>query len=223
MKLKNLLFPPRCPFCGKIMPEEIPCPQCLAGATELTGTVCRVCGAYPAQCVCGRNVFAFERNVSAYYYEGAPRNLLLRFKERNCPQLAGFMAKRMFRQIEGRLGRDFSFITYVPGAVSGALRRGYCPARLLAEALSPLLGVPILEVLRRRTPRQQKFLSAAGRWENAKTGYALRRGVGAGGKILLIDDLTTTGATLSACASLLKEAGAESVFCATFAITPKKS
>lgn len=101
--------------------------------------------------------------------------------------------------------------------------RGYCPARLLAEALSPLLGVPILEVLRRRTPRQQKFLSAAGRWENAKTGYALRRGAGAGGKILLIDDLTTTGATLSACASLLKEAGAESVFCATFAITPKKS
>lgn len=223
MNLLNLLYPPRCPFCGGILKEPGVCAQCLKATTELTATVCRVCGAYPENCHCGNRSFAFLRNVSAFTYEGAPRNLLLRFKQRNRPQLGAFMAKRMYYHIRARLGEEFDSIVYVPQSVRRSMERGYCPAKLLAEDLAARFECPCADVLRRIGGVQQKYLSSADRWSNAKESYSLKRNAKINGKVLLIDDLFTTGATLNACAELLREAGAEEVVCATFAITVKKS
>ncbi len=223
MNLKQLIYPPRCPFCGRIMTEEVPCEDCLKQATELTAVVCGTCGASPEHCGCSGRTFAFRRNVSAFLYERSPRKLVLRFKQRKKPQLAAFMARRMYHHIKARLGTDFSLITYVPQTRLKSIRRGFCPARLLAETLSDRLNIPCVPLLRRLGGREQKYEKGNDRWINAKRNYALLKKAKVGGRVLLIDDLMTTGATLNACAALLREAGAEEVCCATFAITAKKS
>ncbi len=205
------------------MAEKGPCEDCLKGATELTAVVCHVCGADPAHCKCGGRTFAFRRNVSAFVYEKSPRRLLLRFKQRKKPQLAEFMGRRMYHHVIARLGTEFSAVTYVPQTPWKYLERGYCPTRLLAEQLAERLDLPCVTVLRRIGGKQQKFAVGNDRWTNAKRNYALLSGASVEGTVLLVDDLLTSGATLSACASLLREAGAEEVFCATFAIALKKS
>ncbi len=222
MTLKELLYPPRCPFCGKLMEREEPCEECLSRTTELTAAVCRVCGADPEHCKCGSRSFAFTRSVSAFHYEKAPRHLLLRFKLRHKPQLAEFMGRRMYHHIRARLGTDFSCVTYVPQTRSRTIKRGYCPARLLAENIAPRLGLSVHLFLKRVSNRQQKYAKGQNRWLNAEKNYTLRPGAVVSGRVLLIDDLLTSGATLSACAALLREAGAEEVVCATFAIAVKK-
>lgn len=223
MNLRNLIYPPRCPFCGKIRGEEGPCPSCLQRATELTAVVCHICGADPEHCKCGGRNFSFRRNVSAFIYDRSPRHLLLRFKQRGKPQLAEFMGRRMYYHVKARYKEDFSAITYVPQTWWKGMCRGFCPAQLLAEELSVRLELPCVKVLKRRKGRQQKYLHGNARWQNAKKSYALFPGAEAEGKVLLVDDLMTSGATLSACAELLREAGAAEVYCATFAIAVKKS
>ncbi len=223
MNLRELIYPKTCPFCGRIVREKGPCVQCLKSATELTAEVCRICGAYPENCRCMGHSFSFLRNVSAFAYEGAPRTMLLRFKQRNRPQLAGFMANRMYHHIRARLGEEFSAVVYVPQAYKSALERGYCPAQLLAEQIADRLQLPCIQVLRRCKTKQQKYLSVKDRWANAQNSYELIKGKALSGRVLLIDDLLTTGATLNRCAALLLEAGAEQVCCATFAIAVKNS
>lgn len=223
MSLKSLLYPPRCPFCGKLMEREEPCAECLRNATELTAAVCRRCGAYPEDCSCGQWSYPFTRNVSCYLYEKSPRTALLRFKLRNSPQQVRFIGRRMYFHILARLGKEFSCVTYVPQSFQRTLKRRYNPTKILAEYIAGELGVPCKRTLWRVRGKQQKYLKGNDRWANARKSYKLRRKNVLSGKVLLIDDLFTTGATLSACAALLKEAGAEEVVCATFAINRKKS
>ena len=223
MKIKQLLFPPRCPFCGKVMKSEEPCENCLKQATELTAEVCQNCGADPEHCCCYGKTFAFRRNVSAFLYARSARNLLLRFKQRNRPQLAKFMGRRMYYHVLGRLGTDFSVVTYVPQSRKKSMKRGYCPAELLAKELSSRMKLPRVQVLQRIGDKEQKYVKKSDRFANAKQNYALRKDAKISGRVLLVDDLMTTGSTLNACAELLLKAGAEEVFCVTFAIAGKKS
>lgn len=223
-KLKELLFPPRCPFCGRVGTREEPCKRCRISARELTGEVCKVCGVLPEDCFCRPlQPFAFERNISSFYYSGGARTLVLRYKERSAPQLAPFMAKRMLRQIQGRLEGEFSAIVFVPNTAKATWRRGYSPTQLLAQELSAMLEVPVVDGLTRNNAPQQKYHKrAADRWKSAKENYLLRKGVSLSGRVLLVDDITTSGASLHACAALLKKAGAEKVYAVTFAAPPKK-
>ena len=223
MKLHELILPPSCIFCGKVTERQEPCEDCLKQATELTATVCRRCGAYPEDCGCLNKIFAFTRNVACFIYDKSPRNLLLRYKMRYKPQLAVFMARRMFYHIQARLGSDFSCVVYVPQSYRNRLKRRFNPNKELAERVASHLGVDCSCPLKRVRSTPQKYVQSGERWANARASYALRRKAAVSGRVLLIDDLFTTGATLNACAELLREAGAEEVVCATFAIDVKKS
>ena len=205
------------------MEREEPCAECLRQSTELTAAICKRCGAYPEDCSCMSRSFAFTRNISCFIYEKAPRNLLLRFKLRNNPQLAEFISRRMYYHIRARYGDDFDCIAYVPQTYLRSLKRGYCPPKILAEQLAERLGKSVVSPLRRTRNFQQKYLGGAERWANARRSHSLKRDASVSGRVLLVDDLFTTGATLNACAEQLKMAGAEEVLCATFAIKIKKS
>lgn len=223
MTLKDLIFPPSCVFCGKIMDRNKPCEECLKQATELTATVCNRCGAYPEDCSCMGREFFFTRNISCFIYEKSPRNLLLRYKLRYKPQLAKFIARRMYYHIRARLGSDFSMVVYVPQSRRARIRRGFSPTKEFARLIAKYLGVECCCPLRRVGSLQQKYVASGERWANAKRNYTLLPGKQVHGRVLLVDDLFTTGATLNACAELLKLAGAEEVVCGTFAIKAKKS
>ena len=116
---------------------------------------------------------------------------------------------------------DFDVLTWVSTGMRRSWRRGYDHAKLIAQAVAKELDVPLVKTLRkiRHTPPQSTLKHAAERRANILGAYkVLDRNVVAGKKLLLIDDIITTGATASECARMLMSAGAKSVTFAAVAV-----
>lgn len=205
--LLELLFPTRCVFCRR-----------LSGRGE---PVCKACrerypDVPPAQRV--RHLAGLDC-LAPLWYTGRVRDALLRYKFRDrsgyAPVFGNFMRKCLD---ENRISCDS--ITWVPLNRRRLRQRGYDQARLLAEDLSRRLSVPCLPTLQkiRNNPRQSAAGNAEKRRRNVKGVYAALPEADPGGKtILLVDDIVTTGATLSEAASVLRKAGAASVIGLTLA------
>lgn len=117
---------------------------------------------------------------------------------------------------------DFDILTYVPTAFLRRLRRGYDQMELLCNEVGKELGVTPVKTLRkvRNTPPQSGIKDISRRRANVLGAYqaACTESL-AGKRILLLDDVITTGATISECARVLLTAGAKEVFCASMAVT----
>lgn len=226
-----LLFPDECRICGAPLEDisRVPvCPACLAKpealAVEFFCTCCRApfLNAYPldelGRCtLCRRGLTGFDAAYAFGGYEGVLRQLIHLFKYDGIRTLAGPLAGFML----SALPRQERFDALVPMPLHWRRRwqRGFNQAKLLAAALSRRTGIPVVEAVRRRraTP-PQAGLSNAERRRNVAGAFAVRRRVRLEGRrLLLIDDVFTTGATAGACAAALKRAGAERVSVLTLA------
>lgn len=204
--LLNLLFPPKCPFCGRVLDRP---------------GICRACGeALPR--------FSDEETVrllrgglpcaSPLRYEGLVRQGILGFKFRGNSAAAEPFGELLARCAAERFPGAFDTVTWAPVSRRRLRKRGYDQAELLARAACRLWGVRPERLLEkhRDTPAQSGLDSAQARWENVREVYRASQSA-AGRRILLVDDICTTGATLLACADALQKAGAESVICCTLA------
>ena len=206
-RLLNLLYPPKCPFCGALSPggEASLCPRCEQALPWAEGT-------FSAQ--------GFDSGVFVLYYEGAVRESLLRYKFGGCSGYAGVYGPLLAQRIAEGLGGRFDLISYVPVSRWRRATRGYDQSALLARAVARCYGVlPVATLHKRRQNRTQSQLhSADARRANVSGVYTP---VGperfAGQRVLLIDDIVTTGATLSEAARTLRAAGAADVVCAALA------
>jgi len=148
------------------------------------------------------------------------RESLLRFKFRNCRHYAGIYANLMNECITKEFENGFDIISWVPVSKQRLRKRGYDQARLLAEEIAKLQGfkaVPTL-IKHKNAPAQSGINGAEKRRANILGAYqVLDPDLIAGKRILLIDDIITTGATLSECSKTLLRMGAEQVLCATVA------
>ena len=153
-----------------------------------------------------------------FFYAGVVQDLILRYKFKNARWMASYMAKKMWDSLKDLA--EFDVITCVPLHKKRRKWRGYNQARLLAEEISRLSGKPYREMLfRQRNTKQQSLLSAAERLENVKDAFVPILGADVGGKrVLLVDDVTTTGSTLLACNAALKKLGVKRVEAAVFAV-----
>lgn len=203
-----LLYPTRCAFCHNLMPWDVPvCRHCL-------DTLPRTEGAAQSQ-----RLSHISRCVSPLYYEGYVRDSLLRYKFRSLSGYAKIYGEFLAKCIDEN-GISCDSITWVPLSRRRKLSRGYDQAQLLAEELSRRTGLPCLRMLRkiRNNPAQSGIGSPAARKANAAGAYrAVSPDRFAGQRVLLVDDIVTTGATLSECASVLRKAGAAEVFAVTVA------
>lgn len=186
--------------------------------------VCEVCGAplRPPLRVCSdcqRFLYIFDGQRSAGIYEGDLRNAIIRMK---------FQGERWLSRPLGwliaRAAGDFlpvDLVIPVPIDPGSRIRRGYNQAMDLAREVSGLLDVPLAHVLNRdKRYSHQSELGRNKRWGNLKESMSPKRTVDLRGlRCLLVDDVTTTGATLDEAARVLKHLGAEKVFCATVART----
>jgi ComF family protein len=227
----DLLLPPRCLACG--LPVEAQgglCARCWRGLTFLGPPWCRTCGyplphALPEAPLCGRcatSAPTYARARAALRYDDGSRRLILAFKHADRTDVARPFG-RWLAQAGTELVADAELVAPVPLHRWRLLRRGCNQAAVLAHALareSALVLVPDLVQRVRATPSQQG-LSAAGRSENVTSGAfrVPRRHQArlAGRRILLIDDVLTTGATATACARVLERAGAAAVDVLTLA------
>lgn len=203
----RLLFPDKCLLCGGVLGrgELDLCGRCRASTPEFVREERRI-----------RHVSAW---TALWYYEGTVRESILGFKFRSKrSRAAGYgrmLAMRILRDLP-----QADLIVGVPISAKRRKERGYDQVELLAKAVSRELGVPDVHALEKhRDNRANSSLESAGeRWANVKDVYRVTDpGQIAGRRVLLLDDVITTGATMSECARTLREAGAADVMCAAIA------
>lgn len=217
----DLVFPPRCVGCGSI--GAFLCQACIASLPRAEGPRCSRCwrpGRAADPCLeCRAAPPAFDGLRAAFVYDGVARELVHALKYRGITALAAPMAS-LLAEVARRHGLAAEFVAPVP--LSGLRRRtrGYNQAESLAGALGRELRLPVRSraVRRRRhTPPQARTADAEERRRNVAGAFVSRDAGIAGRDVLLVDDVTTTGATLAACAVALKEGGAGSVWALAFA------
>jgi len=227
-----LVFPSFCRLCREPLDEpgeRVVCGECLARLAPQAGVCCARCGRFldtPAEdALCGRCLdrapaYAVHRSCGAY--GGTLKDVILLFQYRRYAPLSRSLA----RYAEACLGADARLWPGVDGLVPVPLHparrreRGFNQSRLLARDLARLRNVEVLGgcLVKTRNAPAQAGLRAADREKNVRSAYAVRRSGRVRGKTLvLVDDVTTTGATLRECARVLMAAGAKEVRAITLA------
>jgi predicted amidophosphoribosyltransferase len=198
--LVEAAFPTWCPGCGR---RAIPvCASCAATFRPSP----------PAPAPPG-----VDRWFAAFRYEGVARELIARLKYRHARVAAPWLAACMARVVtEARLPHELDVVTFAPTTVARRRARGFDHAELLAESLAGRLGLPMRPLLRRLPGPPQTGQPAAKRRRGPR--FVCRAMVAPA--VLLVDDVATTGATLTAAAVTLRAGGAETVIAVTGARTP---
>lgn len=207
--LAELLFPPRCAFCRSFLKggAQGMCSEC-EKSIAYTRSDCRQTGDFFTVC------------VSPLYYEGSVRESMLRFKFKEATAYVKVYGKLIADCIRENLSGQYDLISWVPLSAARLKNRGYDQAMLLAMAAALELDDVAAETLEKHTdvPAQSTIGSEEKRRANISGVYrAADEELVAGKRILLVDDIVTTGSTLSECARILLSAGAAEVLCATLA------
>jgi len=226
----SIFFPAPCRACGGIIDsgDRIPlCSACLAAIAPITGPLCERCGkpilslvaAQTTQVLlchmCRRELYDFDFARSFAKYDGPLVHAVLALKYDEVRPLGVWFAKQLAALVRAN-PELFAADAVVPVPLhAGRLReRGYNQAELIARPLARLLGMPFRSYLLVRTkPRPDKLkLTIRERWRSVLGAYATRGGAQVDKlRVLLLDDVMTTGATLDACSRALRAAGAARV------------
>lgn len=204
----NLLFPPKCVLCGKMLQKQ---------ETDL----CRACREESPQCLGKHKNFPFLDSWAAiWYYEKNIRQSILRFKFRGARQYADVYGRFLAMRLLQLYPDGFDLLTWVPISRARRFKRGYDQVELLARAVGKELGMePIKTLKKMRNNRPQSGIPGqAQRRANVLGVYKVVHPAGVQGKrVLLLDDIITTGATAGECARVLLTAGAKEVHCGLIA------
>lgn len=207
-RIAEMLFPPKCVLCGRILEKN---------ETDL----CADCRINAPECPVKRTKLPFlDSWLAVWHYEGHARNSLLRYKFYNKRHYAHSYGRLLAMKIAREREDAFDLITWVPISRWRRLRRGYDQVELLANAVAAELGMEPVQCLRkiRHNRAQSGIVGQAHRRANVLGVYeAVEPERFRGKRVLLLDDIITTGATVGECARVLLTAGAEEVHCAAMA------
>lgn len=208
--LLDLLFPPRCIFCGKLLSsgERDFCARCQRELPWLEGPAAEQKGEFFSLC------------AAPLRYQGAVRDSIRRYKFKGRQGYHKAYGKLVAQCVHDHLAGRYDLITWVPLSEKRKRERGYDQAFLLASAAALELGDVAVETLRkaRNTDPQSGLEEESARRANVLGAYtAVDPELVAGKRVLLIDDVVTTGSTFSECARTLRTVGAADVVCAALA------
>lgn len=208
-KLLDLIYPPRCMLCRRLL-------------TDCENGICRECmktlhTVPPAEQ--RRDIHRVELCVAPFRYDGAARASLLRYKFHGITAYGRIYAEFIAKSIdENAISCDI--ITWVPLSRKRLRKRGYDQARILAEGISAILGIDCEKLLEKTVDNipQSSVGSAEKRRANAAGVYSCSAPEQLQGKtVLIVDDIVTTGSTVSECAKVLRAAGCKAVYAAAAA------
>ena len=227
--LINLVYPIHCAVCGKgLGAYEHPgvCPACKSKIRPNPKPYCRSCGRTVEKdglsCPdCRSERFHFDKAYSAYLYEDALKELIHLFKYNKRLSLSKMLSGLMvdFIKDNRELSNGIDVITFVPLANSRLRERGFNQSKVLAGEIAKDTGIPLSDALEKiSSTKPQNELTRDERFVNLKGVFKARRNAGIKNlKVLLIDDVMTTGATFSECAKALVSGGAKEVRCLALA------
>lgn len=227
MELIRVFYPKVCPVCEKILPD-IPdenkagvCLKCNSGLHYIKAPRCMKCGKqiYNTNdefCTdCKNKKHEFVQGAGVFAYDEEIKKSIYRFKYSNQREYSRFYAGAA----ASRLGYQIRHwapdaIIPIPLSTIKYLKRGYNQAELLADDIGKLLDIPVDNTIlvRTRNTRPMKELNDEERVKNLQNAFKIRPNIVKYKKVLLIDDIYTTGATIDACAAVLKEAGVREVY-----------
>lgn len=202
--IAHLLYPWKCVFCESVLKDTDICRECEEKLPYTVGDS-------------AMQKFPFiDKCVSPLYYKDKVRASVHRYKFGGCSAYSRRYAALMSDCVENNLDcRSIDVISWIPLSKKRLRQRGYDQARLLAEEIAAKTGLPCRQLLQKVKNNSAQSLTrdAKQRRENVAGVYALDDGADVSGlRILLVDDVVTTGATMSEAARILRKAGAKSVF-----------
>lgn len=226
-KILNLVFPMRCPICDRPAPyPELICPACLEKPVIVEEPRCLKCGRHIADereeyCKgCRMAAHEFEQGRGLFLYPSVAFSIY-RFKYAGRREYACFYAEQIVKKLGGTMRRwRPDALVPVPIHLSRKRERGYNQAEVLAREIGKRTGIPVAAHLLKRVKKTlpQKLLDDAGRQNNLKRAFKIDRNDVELKRVIIVDDIYTTGSTMDACARELKRAGVEKVYFITAAI-----
>lgn len=225
--LCDLIFPRRCPICGEIVDgkENLACPSCKEGLQVIGEPRCKKCSK-PIENVereycydCSRREFHFERGYALWVYDNQMKQSISAFKYLGRREYVDFYTDELlkyYREIIKKISPD-AFVP-VPLHRSKQRKRGFNQAELLANGIGRELKIPVLSqvLCRNKKTLPQKELNDRDRLKNLFQAFSLspnqKNSLINLNKIILVDDIYTTGSTIEACSRVLKRAGVKEVY-----------
>lgn len=234
--ISETLFPKICEGCGEGFEQglsNILCLSCFNSITVYEDPVCDHCGvslppgafenALQLRCRdCGDENYSLDNVRAVGPYEGALRIAHHGFKFEGMEALRLNLAGKMASCVIPSFWQGVEALAPVPLSPERERERGYNPAALLAVELSRATGIPFRKMLGKiKSTRPQMSLTREERLRNPKGAYRIKAGAVVPAKVILVDDVFTTGATLEECAKVLKKAGTPWVGAIVFGRTPR--
>lgn len=234
----DLLFPPTCPVCESIRPLLLPgtcCNDCQDYLKPIQEPKCFKCGrslrsTNVEYCsLCMSNNYPFNKGYSLYSYEGLAKSLILKLKYNGRGDLAEFFAREIYKLYKDEFDLiKPDLIIAVPIHSSRLIERGYNQAQLIADNLSKLINVPTDDQLLLRN-KETKALKQLGKYSRIinlydafsinYSHYDLIKNKNSLKTALLVDDIYTSGSTISTCAQYLREIGFDKIYFITVCST----
>ena len=227
----------RCPACGAVTRRAATlCPECLEKYAEERERRCPFCKMTAPVCVCStrelyycRELGRTMRSLLFYSIENpTAKRLITSLKYSYDREAEIFFARELSREIltlfaeSGEAAKEWR-VTYPPRRLRSILAHGKDHAKSIAKYVAVYTGMTFSPVLRHRGGKAQKTLGAVARTANAKKSYSLKPGADVkGGRFVIVDDVITSGATMSACQTILLKNGAKCAFALSVAKTPRR-
>lgn len=223
----KMLYPKKCIVCGEIIDEdEFLCDVCYKEFKQIDHTKqCFSCGMEKKHCRCAQRVYRFNGITSAFYSSDNVKRAFYSYKLSHKMHYADYFSKQMAFAVKNSFyNLKFDYICSVPTALSSKMKRGFDHSKLLCDGISKILNIKKLDniLVCRNFIKPQHTSDITKRLENVDGKYSFIREIN-GGRILLVDDIITTGATLDECAKQLLLAGADEVYCVTALYTLPKN
>ncbi len=215
-KLSRVFYPKRCVYCGKLINDGMLCKDC-DNIERITVKVCDKCGLIKQLCDCKRNAFHFDGMVGVFYNTGKAQEIVYKFKNLADTDTADFIAVNIAKRIEDKLPEiKFGAVCAVPMRAFKKFKRGYNQSDLIAKRVAKILNVPYYPnaLTKIKKGEVQHSLKYEGRFNNVRRMYKVNMRFD-NMKVLIIDDIRTSGATFDECARIIKRAGANCVIAAS--------
>lgn len=222
-KIIYAFFPRRCSICGDVVELNLDKCRSCEYAKRIEGERCDKCGKEKNNCSCkmSHHTPEYERIVAPYYYENNMVKAVHRLKFSGYKELADGMANEIVKTIKEEYSHiNFDAVAYIPMAKKRERARGYNQSRLLAQKIAEALDTNLEDTFYKAYENPpQRNQTACQREANVFGAFDVNENINPEGKTyLVIDDVKTTGSTLSECAAVLDSYGAAATYVAVFAI-----
>lgn len=222
--LLSLIFPNRCCFCSKLTePKQYICDECKSVLPFIDGEICFDCGVQKEKCKCKHSTGHFYEKICApLYYEDNVKTCIHNFKFRDEKLNYKVFGELMSKCCIERYGDiEFDYVAFVPMIKKDLRKRGYNQSGLLAKCIADSIGVPLADdlLIKIYETKNQHDCNYFERKGNLFGVFDVNPKYNVEGKnILIVDDIITSGITLSECAKMLRLYGAQHIYSIAAAI-----